>query len=79
MFVSHQAATNAISVTSNVPVSSVVKAEVQLQWCEWQKYQLYETENSSSLTGELDALPYCQTFTNSVKLITISKYFFLMT
>lgn len=46
-------------------INSVVKAEVQLQWCELQTYQLCKTE-SAPFTGELEALPYCQTCTNQL-------------
>lgn len=52
---------------------TVVEAEIQLQWCELQKYQLCTAESTSSLTGQLEDLPCCQSFINEVKLIKISK------
>jgi len=50
-------------VLSNACINYPVKADVQLRWCESQKHQLCQVENTCSPAGELEALPHHQTFT----------------
>lgn len=52
-------------VVNNVCINYPVRVDVQLHWCELQKDQLCQTENTFSPTGGLETLPHCQTFTSS--------------